>query len=88
VSEAAVIDVVRQALWVMLKVGAPILILSLAVGLIISFAQALTQIQEVTLTFVPKMILVFMALVILAPFMLHTLRDFTAGLFARIAAVP
>jgi len=75
--EAALLEVSRDAVIVVLKIGTPIMLISLIVGLIISLFQALTQIQEVTLTFVPKIIVVFVAMLLLAPFMLHTLTDFT-----------
>ena len=84
-NEQIVLEVSSQAVWVMLKVAAPALIVSLIVGLVISLLQALTQIQEVTLTFVPKIILVFLTLLLLAPFMLHSLTDFTGMLMDRIA---
>lgn len=83
-NEAALLEVSREAVWVMLKVGAPSLLVALVVGLIVSLLQALTQIQEVTLTFVPKIILVFLTLLLLAPFMLHSLTDFTHSLMDRV----
>jgi flagellar biosynthetic protein FliQ len=82
--EAALLEVSRDAVIVVLKVGTPIMLISLIVGLIISLFQALTQIQEVTLTFVPKILLVFVSLLLLAPFMLHVLTDFTEQLMQRI----
>ncbi len=82
--EAALLEVSRDAVVVVLKVGTPIMLISLIVGLIISLFQALTQIQEVTLTFVPKILLVFVSLLLLAPFMLHVLNDFTEQLMQRI----
>jgi len=82
--EAALLEVSRDAVIVVLKIGAPIMLISLVVGLIISLFQALTQIQEVTLTFVPKILLVFVSLLLLAPFMLHVLTDFTEQLMQRI----
>ena len=75
--EAVLLEVGRDAVIVTLKLGAPLMLIALLIGLIISLFQALTQIQEVTLTFVPKIIVVFIALLLLAPFMLHTLTDFT-----------
>ena len=75
--EAMLLEVGRDAVIVTLKLGAPLMIIALLIGLIISLFQALTQIQEVTLTFVPKIIVVFVAMLLLAPFMLHTLTDFT-----------
>jgi flagellar biosynthesis protein FliQ len=75
--EAILLEVGRDAVIVTLKLGAPLMIIALLIGLVISLFQALTQIQEVTLTFVPKIIVVFVAMLLLAPFMLHTLTDFT-----------
>ena len=75
--EAALLEVGRDAVIVTLKLGAPLMLIALLIGLVISLFQALTQIQEVTLTFVPKIIVVFIAMLLLAPFMLHTLTDFT-----------
>ncbi len=75
--ESLLLEVGRDAVIVTLKLGAPLMIIALLIGLIISLFQALTQIQEVTLTFVPKIIVVFVAMLLLAPFMLHTLVDFT-----------
>ena len=75
--ESVLLEVGRDAVIVTLKLGAPLMLIALLIGLIISLFQALTQIQEVTLTFVPKIIVVFIAMLLLAPFMLHTLTDFT-----------
>ncbi len=83
--ESAVLEIGRDAVVVMLKISAPIMLISLIVGLIISLFQALTQIQEMTLTFVPKMLVVFVSLLLLAPFMLHTLIDFTERMMSRMA---
>lgn len=76
----------NQAIMVALEIGAPVMLLALAVGLVISILQALTQIQEMTLTFVPKILVIFVSLLVLMPFMLGTLVDFTQSLFSRIAA--
>jgi flagellar biosynthetic protein FliQ len=83
--EAALLEIARDAVIVTLKVGAPIMLTSLVVGLVISLFQALTQIQEATLTFVPKIIIVFVSLLLLAPFMLHALTDFTEQIMSRAA---
>ncbi|MBL8710696.1 MAG: flagellar biosynthesis protein FliQ [Rhodospirillaceae bacterium] len=82
--EAALLEIVRNAVIVTLKIGVPVMLISLVVGLTISLFQALTQIQEATLTFVPKILIVFSSLLVLAPFMLHTLVDFTEQIMARI----
>jgi len=82
---ADALDVTREALMVTLKVGAPIMIIALVVGLVISLLQALTQIQEQTLAFVPKIVVIFVALMVLMPFMLSQLTGFTREIAARIA---
>ncbi len=82
-----VLELSRESVWVMLKVGGPILMVALLVGLSISLVQALTQVQEMTLSFVPKIIAIFAALVLLMPFMLATLIDFTQQLMDRAIAL-
>ncbi len=81
------IEIGRETLIVFLKVAMPLMLIALSVGLIISLFQALTQIQEMTLTFVPKMVVVFVALIFLMPYMLHTLVDFSNELSMRVIAV-
>jgi flagellar biosynthetic protein FliQ len=78
------IDIGREAIIVAIKLGAPAMLLALAVGLAIAFLQALTQIQEMTLTFVPKMLVILLSLMVFAPFMLATLTSFTESLMGRI----
>jgi flagellar biosynthesis protein FliQ len=75
----------NQAIMVALEIGAPVMLLALSVGLVISILQALTQIQEMTLTFVPKILVIFISLLVLMPFMVGTLVEFTQSLFTRIA---
>ena len=86
-NENEVITVAREALFVLIKMGAPAMLVALAVGLLIAVFQALTQIQEVTLTFVPKSLALFGTLLIFVPFMLNTLRHFTLGLVDRIVSL-
>lgn len=74
----------REAILLIIKLSLPILVVALAVGVIISLLQALTQIQEQTLTFVPKMLAVFGLLVLLLPFMFGSLQDFAEDLFNLI----
>jgi len=81
------IEIGRETIIVFLKIAAPLMLISLAVGLIISLFQALTQIQEMTLTFVPKIIVMFITLIFLMPFMLHTLIDFSNELSNRIVTI-
>lgn len=82
-----VLELARESVWVTLKVGGPILIIALIVGLSISLVQALTQVQEMTLSFVPKIIAIFVSLIVLLPFMLTTLIDFTRELMDRAIAL-
>lgn len=79
-----VMTVSRDAMWVSLKLGGPMMAAGLIVGLAVSLFQALTQIQEMTLTFVPKMVIIFLSLLLLMPFMLSTLTTFTHSLAERI----
>ena len=81
-----ILDIGQNALWTMLKIGAPTMMVALVVGLVISLFQALTQIQEMTLTFVPKIVAIVAALLLFMPFMLSSLTGFTQGLFDRIAS--
>ena len=74
------IDIGRDAIIVSLKLGGPIMLLALIVGLIISLFQALTQIQETTLTFVPKLFAMGIALLLSLPMIGHALNDFMARL--------
>jgi flagellar biosynthesis protein FliQ len=78
------IDIGRDAIVVSLKLGGPIMLLALIVGVVISLFQALTQIQESTLTFVPKIVAILLAMLLLMPFMLTTLTTFTERLFDRV----
>ena len=81
---AAVIDISVQALMVAAKLGAPMLITALVVGFAISVFQSITQIQEVTLSFVPKAVAVSIALVISGQWMIAEMVTFTQTLFDRI----
>jgi flagellar biosynthetic protein FliQ len=80
------LNIARESVVVALKLGAPVMLISLAVGLAISFFQALTQIQEMTLTFVPKLIVILLSLLLFLPFMLSTLSAFTESLMGRIVS--
>ncbi|WP_420348799.1 flagellar biosynthesis protein FliQ [Pelagibius sp.] len=81
------IEIGRETIYVMLKVGAPVMLMALAVGLIIALFQALTSIQEMTLTFVPKIIVIFVGVMLLLPFMLTSLTTFSQTLFDRMVAL-
>jgi len=82
-----VIDVAREALLVMIKLGAPAMLVALLVGVAISLLQALTQMQEMTLSFVPKILAIFLTILIALPFMITTLTGFSEELFRRIAGL-
>jgi flagellar biosynthesis protein FliQ len=74
-------SVMQQALWTTFLVGGPIVLVSMAVGLVISIFQAATQINEATLTFVPKLVVVALILVLLGPGMVNRLTEFTQYVF-------
>jgi flagellar biosynthesis protein FliQ len=80
------IEIGRETIIVAIKLGAPAMLLALVVGLAIAFIQALTQIQEMTLTFVPKMLVILLSLILFLPFMLATLTTFTESLMTRIVS--
>lgn len=86
-SESMVIGIIKDAMVVSLKLAGPFLIVGLIVGLIISIFQASTQIQEQTLTFVPKLISIALVGLFLGSFMLHTLMGFTQRIFEIIASL-
>ncbi len=71
----------------MMKVGGPMMLIALIVGLAISLVQALTQIQETTLSFVPKIICIFMGMILFLPFMLSSLTAFTHEIFDKIITI-
>lgn len=79
-----VVDIGREALMITLLIAAPPLLAGLAVGLIISIFQAVTQIQEFTLTFIPKILAVFVATMIFLPWMLQIFLGYTTNLFIQI----
>ncbi len=80
-TEAYVLTLARNAVMVMLTIAAPVLLVSLLVGSLISLVQAATQINEVTLTFIPKMIAIGLVLALLGSWMLQNLIVFTTNLF-------
>ena len=82
-----VVDVARDGIWTLIKVAGPVMLIALVVGLAISLFQALTQIQEMTLTFVPKMLAIFGGLMVFLPFMLATMDTFMKEIAARIASL-
>ena len=82
--EADIIKMMTEALIVTVKVSAPMLLMSMVVGLLISIIQTTTSIQEQTLTFVPKLLAVFVAVVIFSTYIIHTIVDYTRDVFLVI----
>ena len=86
-NEVAVIEVGAPALFVVFKVAGPNKLAGLVVGLIIALFQALTSIQEMTLTFVPKIIVIFISIIVFLPFMMTQVIEFGRQLFDRISSL-
>ncbi|HUY68660.1 MAG TPA: flagellar biosynthetic protein FliQ [Alphaproteobacteria bacterium] len=86
-SEVEVIEICRQAIIVMLKLVGPLLLAGLVVGVAISMLQAVTQIQEMALTFIPKLLVIFGLTLWLLPFMMTTLGGFTQMLADHIVHI-
>ena len=83
-NEVEVLDISREAIFTLIKVVSTALLVALFIGLIIGIFQALTQIQEMTLAFVPKILGVFFTLILLFPFMLNQMRMLSETLFDKI----
>ncbi len=83
---AEILEIAREAFWVTLLVAGPPMLAGLLVGLVIALLQALTQVQELTLVFVPRIIVMFIVIAICLPFMGGALGRFATALYARIAA--
>jgi flagellar biosynthetic protein FliQ len=86
-NEIAVLEVSREAVFVILKTAGPLMATGMLIGLIIALFQALTTIQEITLTFVPKILVIFVAMILFLPFMMATVVEFGRALFDRIVAL-
>ncbi len=87
-NEAEAIDVARDAILTLLLMAGPIMAVALTIGLIIALFQALTQLQEMTLVFVPKIVIVFASLLLFLPFMLAQISAFFEGLADKIIGLP
>ena len=83
-NELEAMDLGREAILVMLKISGPVLAVGLLVGIIVALFQALTSLQEMTLTFVPKIVVMFISVILLLPFIYGTLESFTLLLFDKI----
>ena len=86
-NEIAVVEIGREAMYVTLILASPVMAAGMAVGLVIALFQALTTLQEMTLTFVPKIIVILVAIVLFLPLMMTTLLEFSRELFDRIAVL-
>ena len=82
-----ILDVSRDGIWMILTIAAPVMTIALMVGLAVSLFQALTQIQEMTLAFVPKILVIFASVLILLPFMLATMNGFMERIADRIVTL-
>ena len=83
-NEVEVLDISREAIFTLVKAVTPVLLVALFIGLIVGIFQALTQIQEMTLAFVPKILGVFVTIILLFPFMLNQMQMLTDTLFDKI----
>ncbi|CUH92406.1 flagellar biosynthesis protein FliQ [Herbinix luporum] len=84
-SENIVIDIAREAIFLIIKVAAPVLIVSLVVGLVVSILQTVTSIQEQTLTFVPKLIAILLVTLLFGNWMLTSIKEFMQELFMNFS---
>lgn len=83
-SEGVVIDIAREVVWVIVKTAAPLLLVSLIIGLIISIFQTITSIQEQTLTFVPKFLAIMLIIVLCGSWMLNAMTELFTDLISHI----
>lgn len=83
-SPETVLTLAREALWLTLMLAAPLLLAALAVGVLVGVVQAATQINEMTLSFIPKLLALAAVMIALGPWMLHTLLEYTRQLFESI----
>lgn len=81
----AVVEIMRDALFLILKVSLPVLLVSMIVGLIVSIFQTVTSIQEQTLTFVPKVIAIFVALMVMGNWMMTSMVEYTVQLWSSFS---
>lgn len=86
-TEQEVLEIAKESVWVLIKIALPLMLVALVVGLSVSLFQALTQIQEMTLSFVPKIIAVFFSLIIILPYMIEKLQVFSEHIAEKIAGI-
>ncbi|WP_181707507.1 flagellar biosynthesis protein FliQ [Chthonobacter rhizosphaerae] len=83
---ADALDIARDAIWVTVEIAAPTMLVGLVIGLTVALFQALTQIQEMTIAFVPKILAIFIVLILALPFMSDALNGFMLRISERIVA--
>ena len=86
-SETEIIDVAREAIWMMIVTGTPVMMVGLLVGVLIALLQALTQVQEITLVFVPKILAMFLAIFALFPIFITLMSGFMQNIADRIIGI-
>ncbi|UOF92892.1 flagellar biosynthesis protein FliQ [Fodinisporobacter ferrooxydans] len=84
--EELIFKIGEDTLMTVLKVSAPILVFGLVVGLLVSVFQAATQINEQTLSFIPRILAIFLAMLLFGPWMLHVMLDFTRGILNNLSS--
>jgi flagellar biosynthetic protein FliQ len=84
---AEVVQIGKDSIFLLLKISVPIMLVALVVGLIISLFQALTQIQESTISFVPKIIAVFLVLIMMLPYMIESMQTFMTEIERKITEI-
>jgi flagellar biosynthetic protein FliQ len=87
VTPVEIIDIGREAVMTLIQVAGPIMMVGLGVGLLVSVFQSISQLQEMTLTFVPKILAIFASLIVFLPFMINTLVAFMNQIAQRIIGV-
>jgi flagellar biosynthesis protein FliQ len=83
-NEADALDIVQAAIWTVLAASGPAVLSAMVVGIVVALLQALTQVQEITLTFVPKILAVLAAVAVSAPFIGSQISIFTTMIFSRV----
>lgn len=86
-SQGDILRIIQNAIFLIIEVSAPVLLAGLVVGLLVSVFQAMTQINEQTLVFIPKILAILLALVLLGGWMLTRVTEFTIGLFGSVAEI-
>ena len=84
-TEQQVLDIAREAVFLVIKCAAPLLLISLIVGLVVSIFQTITSIQEQTLTFVPKILAIFMGIMLLGSWIVNNITTYMADLWSRFS---